>query len=331
MALTSVEDKNAPLPEKTGGEIRVTGLKKHFGEIKAVDGVDLSVKQGELFGLLGPNGAGKSTIIRILTTVLTPDNGTAFIAGLDLRKQRAEIRRFLGVCPQEIVIAETLTAEENVTFVAQMHGIPTPLAKQAASSLLSQLGIAGRKDRAKNFSGGMKRRLNLAMALVHKPKIIFLDEPTAGLDPQARRLVWDFIRDLKKTGSTVILTTHDMVEADALSDHIAIIDQGKIIAEGTPQDLKEKFGSGNILEVHFLHREDLDLVKEKLRALSFVTKVSDVNDRGLLISFTGGLKNFAATLQQGILQNINEVENISFRQNTLEDVFLHLTGRRLRE
>ncbi len=331
LALTTMENKGAPLETSAGVEISVKGLKKRFGEIKAVDGVDLQVKKGELFGLLGPNGAGKSTMIRMLTTVLRPDDGTASIAGLDLRKQRVEIRKFLGVCPQEIVIAETLTAEENVTFVAQMHGVPTAIAKRAAKDLLTLLGIAGRKDRAKNFSGGMKRRLNLAMALVHKPKIIFLDEPTAGLDPQARRLVWDFIRDLKKTGSTVILTTHDMVEADALSDHIAIIDQGKIIALGTPQELKEKFGTGNVLEIQLLHQEDVRVVKEKLQTLSFITKVSDVGDHGLLISFTGGLKNFATTLQQGILQNINEVENISFRQNTLEDVFLHLTGRRLRD
>ncbi|OLS13358.1 MAG: multidrug ABC transporter, ATPase component [Promethearchaeota archaeon CR_4] len=322
---------NVSVEPKEGVEINVRGLKKYFKEIKAVDGVDLQVKKGELFGLLGPNGAGKSTMIRMLTTVLTPDAGTAIIAGLDLRKQRVEIRKLLGVCPQEIVIVETLTAEENVTFVAQMHGIPTPLAKQAASRLLSQLNIAGRKDRAKNFSGGMKRRLNLAMALIHNPKIIFLDEPTAGLDPQARRLVWDFIRDLKNTGSTIILTTHDMVEADVLSDHIAIIDQGKIIAQGKPQELKEKFGTGNILEIQFLHQPDLDVVKEKLQTLPFITKVSDVGEQRVLVSFSGGLKNFVATLQQGIVEHINEVENISFRQNTLEDVFLHLTGRRLRE
>ncbi len=331
MTMTMMENKNVPPVTEGNVEIRVNDLKKHFREIKAVEGVDLEIKTGELFGLLGPNGAGKSTIIRMLTTVLTPDGGNASIAGLDLRKQREEIRKLLGVCPQEIVIAETLTAEENVTFVAQMHGIPTAKAKKAASTLLTQLGIAGRKDHAKNFSGGMKRRLNLAMALVHKPKIIFLDEPTAGLDPQARRLVWDFIHDLKSTGSTIILTTHDMVEADVLSDHIAIIDQGKIIAQGKPQELKEKFGTGNILEIQFLHQQDLDLVKHNVQGLPFITKVTDVGERRLLISFGGGLKNFATILQQGILEHINEVENISFRQNTLEDVFLHLTGRRLRE
>ena len=331
LAQTIIEDKNVAIDQNNEAEINVTGIKKYFGEIKAVDGVDLRVKKGELFGHLGPNGAGKSTIIRMLTTILTPDAGDARIVGLDLRKQRAEIRKFLGVCPQEIVIAETLNAKENVTFVGQMYGIPTPLAKQTATRLLSQLGIAGCKDRSKNLSGGMKRRLNLAMALVHKPRIIFLDEPTAGLDPQTRRLVWDFIRDLKNTGSTIILTTHDMVEADALSDRIAIIDQGKIIALGTPQVLKEQFGTGNILEIQLLHKEDLDLIKEKLRTLSFITKVTDASDQRLLISFAGGLKNFATILQRGILDHINEVENISFRQNTLEDVFLHLTGRRLRE
>ncbi len=332
MAISSPK-KIDPVISTASGDaiIEAKGLTKYFGQIKAVDGIDLRVQKGELFGLLGPNGAGKSTTIRMLTTVLRPDAGEIRIDGFDLGKQRASIRKLLGVCPQEIVIAEMLSAEENVMFVAQMHDIPATAAKQAANELLAQLGIAGRKDHAKNFSGGMKRRLNLAMALVHQPRLVFLDEPTAGLDPQARRLVWDFIRDLKGKGSTIILTTHDMVEADVLSDHIAIIDQGKIIAQGTPGELKEKYGSGNNLEIQFLHQDDLTLVNDRLKTLPFVMKVTDAGERRLSISFTGGLRNFVSLLQQGMIEHIDEVENIGLRQNTLEDVFLHLTGRRLRE
>lgn len=330
MATTAIETEPEPIMNVPGA-IVVSDLKKYFGAIKAVDGIDLEIQAGELFSLLGPNGAGKSTTIRMLTTVLTPDAGDASIAGLSLRKQRVKIRELLGVCPQEIAIAETLSAEENVTFVAQMHGIPKEEAKQAATTILTQLGIAGQKNHAKNFSGGMKRRLNLAMALVHNPKIIFLDEPSAGLDPQARLLLWDFIRDLKRRGATIILTTHDMAEAEALSDHVAIIDSGKIIARGTPRELKEQYGSGNILEVQFASQADLEQAKTQIESVPYVTKVTSFGENYLLVSFTGGLKNFIKILQAGVLEHINDVENLSFRQNTLEDVFLHLTGRRLRE
>jgi ABC-2 type transport system ATP-binding protein len=180
----------------------------------------------------------------------------------------------------------------------------------------------------------MQRRLNLAMALVFEPEILFLDEPTAGLDPQARRVVWDYIRDLKNKGITIILMTHDMVEADALSDRIAIIDQGKIIAQGTPTELKEKYGSDNTLEVSFLEQEDLEIVKHNLSTLSFVSNWKEIDKKEkktLLIAFQGGLKNFVKIIQHGFIQNVDEVENMKFRQNSLEDVFLNLTGNRLRD
>ncbi|MFX0081531.1 MAG: ABC transporter ATP-binding protein [Candidatus Hodarchaeota archaeon] len=314
--------------------IDIKDLKKHFKEVKAVDGVSLKIKKGELFSILGPNGAGKTTLVRMLTTVLTPTSGDAFIDGYSILTGKKEIVQIIGVCPQDITIYEVLRAEENVEFVAAMHGIPRKETKEKAIALLEKFGIAGRRDWSKHFSGGMQRRLNLAMALVFEPKILFLDEPSAGLDPQARRLVWDFIRDLKKEDITIILMTHDMQEADVLSDYVAIIDQGKIIAQGTPTELKEKYGSDNLLEVSFLNQEDVETAKKNLEKISFVADWKEYDKKGrktLLIPFQGGLKNLVKILQQGIIENIDEVENIKFRQNSLEDVFLNLTGRRLRD
>ncbi|MFW9878933.1 MAG: ABC transporter ATP-binding protein [Candidatus Thorarchaeota archaeon] len=314
--------------------IDIKDLKKYFKEVKAVDGVSLKIKKGELFSILGPNGAGKTTLVRMLTTVLTPTSGDAFIDDHSILTGKKEIVKIIGVCPQDITIYEVLRAEENVEFVAAMHGIPHKEAKVKTSSLLEKFGIAGRRDWAKNFSGGMQRRLNLAMALVFEPKILFLDEPSAGLDPQARRLVWDFIRDLKKEDITIILMTHDMQEADILSDHVAIIDQGKIIALGTPTELKEEFGSDNVLEISFVNQEDVETAKRNLEKITFVTDWKEYDKKGrktVLIPFQGGLKNLVKILQQGIIGNIDEVENIKFRQNSLENVFLNLTGRRLRD
>jgi ABC-2 type transport system ATP-binding protein len=314
--------------------IEIKDLKKHFKEVKAVDGVSLKIKKGELFSILGPNGAGKTTLVRMLTTVLTPTAGDAYINSHSILTEKKEIVKEIGVCPQTITIYDVLHAEENVEFVALMHGIPYKVAKEKAKKLLEDFGIAGRKDWSKRFSGGMKRRLNLAMALVSDPDILFLDEPTAGLDPQARRLVWDFIRDLKKKDITIILMTHDMVEADSLSDRVAIIDQGKIIAQGTPIELKERFGSDNVLEVSFVEQGDLDIVKINIENIPFTVNTSEVQKKGrktLLIAFHGGLKNLVKLLQQGFVENIDEVENMKFRQNSLEDVFLNLTGRRLRD
>ena len=314
--------------------LEIKDLKKHFKEVKAVDGVSLKIKKGELFSILGPNGAGKTTLVRMLTTVLTPTSGDAIVNGHSILKGKKEIVKAIGVCPQDITIYEVLRAEENVEFVAGMHGIPRKEAKDKVKKLLEKFGIAGRKDWSKHFSGGMQRRLNLAMALVFDPQILFLDEPTAGLDPQARRLVWDFIRDLKNKEITIILMTHDMVEADSLSDLVAIIDNGKIIAQGTPTELKEKYGSDNVLEVSFIKQEDLDLVKANIQNIPFVANWKEITRKErktLLISFQGGLKNLVKLLQQGLIDNIDEVENMKFRQNTLEDVFLNLTGRRLRD
>ena len=314
--------------------IEIKDIKKHFKEINAVDGISLKIRKGELFSILGPNGAGKTTLARMLTTVLTPTSGDALIKDFSILRNKDDIVKIIGVCPQDITIYDILRAEENVEFVAGMHGMSQKDTKEKTEKILEEFGIAGRRDWSKHFSGGMQRRLNLAMALVFDPEVLFLDEPTAGLDPQARRLVWDYIRDLKNKETTIILMTHDMVEAELLSDRIAIIDHGKIIAQGTPTELKEKYGNDNTLEISFLEQEHLEQVKEKIRKISFITNWKEIEKNGsktLVISFHGGLKNFINIIQLGFTENIENVEDLRFRQNSLEDVFLNITGRRLRD
>ncbi|MFX0043623.1 MAG: ABC transporter ATP-binding protein [Candidatus Hodarchaeota archaeon] len=307
--------------------IEVQNLKKAFNGIKAVDGISLKVRKGELFSLLGPNGAGKSTTIRMLTTVLKPTDGDARIKDYSLIKEKDEIKPLIGVCPQENVVFEALTAEDNVEFVGRMHGMDPADIKKRSKALLEKMNIAGRKKPAKSFSGGMKRRLSLVMSLIHQPQILFLDEPSAGLDPQARRLVWDFIKDLKKTGMTIILTTHDMIEADVLSDHIAIMDRGKIIASGTLEELKRSSHNGNILELSFSSKKELTQAKNKLEQMDKVKKITIMENNKLIISFTGGINTF----KREILPKVEMFRTLHFREDSLEDIFLKLTGRGLRD
>ncbi|MFW9880551.1 MAG: ABC transporter ATP-binding protein [Candidatus Thorarchaeota archaeon] len=307
--------------------IEVLDLEKSFNDIKAVDGINFKIRKGELFSLLGPNGAGKSTTIRMLTTVLKPTNGNARIKDYSLIEEKNKIKPLIGVCPQENVVFGALTAEDNVDFVGRMHGMDPAEIKKRSKNLLKKMNIAGRKKPVKSFSGGMKRRLNLIMSLIHQPQILFLDEPTAGLDPQARRLVWDFIKELKNTGMTIILTTHDMIEADALSDHIAIMDQGKIIAFGSLDELKSSSSNGNILEFSFSSKKALIEAKDKLEQIDNVKSISEMENYKLVISFSGGIETF----KQEILQEIESFKTLHFREDSLEDIFLKLTGRGLRD
>ncbi len=310
--------------------IEIHDLKKIFEDVKAVDGISINIKKGELFSLLGPNGAGKTTLVRMLTTTLTPTSGEAKIKDFSLKKDKKDIVKFIGICPQENVIYDKLTAEENVIFIAQLHGISLIEAKKKCSILLEKLGIAGKKRWAKKFSGGMKRRLNLAMSIIHEPQIIFLDEPSAGLDPQARRLVWDFIKAMKAQGKTIILMTHDMVEAEALSDHVAIIDQGKVIAFGTPKELKDQYGGDNILEIKINNQNQMEQIQQEMKDLPFILETKIIEEQTLNIAFTGGMENYLKLLQE-ISSKLNDIEDMRVRQNSLEDVFLNLTGRRLRD
>lgn len=307
--------------------IEVQDLKKIFDDVRAVDGISFKIRRGELFSLLGPNGAGKSTTIRMLTTVLKPTSGNARISEYSLIKEKNKIKPLIGVCPQENVVFGALKAEDNVEFVGRMHGMDSAVIKERMKVLLEKMNIAGRKKPVKSFSGGMKRRLTLVMSLINEPEILFLDEPTAGLDPQARRLVWDFIKELKTTGMTIILTTHDMIEADSLSDHIAIMDQGKVIAFGTLDELKSSMSNGNIIEFSFSSKAALIQAKDKLEQIKNVKSIKEMQHNKLVISFTGGIDTF----KNKILQKAESFKALHFREDSLEDIFLKLTGRGLRD
>ena len=311
--------------------IETQDLTKIYDGNAVVDHLNFQVTEGELLSLLGPNGAGKSTTINMLTTILKPDDGTALIKGFDIKKNKKQIREIIGVTPQELVFYDELTARENLVFFGQMHYIPKKQLKVEAEKILEKLGLAERRDKSKNFSGGMKRRLNMAINMIMNPEILFLDEPTAGLDPQARHVVWDYIGEVKQQGRTIILTTHDMHEAEILSDRVIIIDNGKIIAVGTPDELKEKYSERNVLEIKFKDDSKIEDLKEKLKPLEFVKEILVNEDKSASIFFDGGIINFTKILNQEIVTDVKELEMMNLRQNTLEDVFLKLTGRRLRD
>jgi ABC-2 type transport system ATP-binding protein len=230
--------------------IMVENLVKRFEDVTAVDGISLQVKKGELFGLLGPNGAGKTTTINILCGLTKPTSGTAKVVGFDVQKEKAKVKAFLGVCPQETAIYPYLTGAENVDLFGNLYAMDKNILKMRRAMLLEKMGLAGdAKRKAEKYSGGMKRRLSLILALIHDPQIAFLDEPTVAMDPQSRHAVWDFIKDLKKEDKTIILTTHYMEEAEALCDRVGIMDHGKLIALGTPRDLISKNKVKNLEEV----------------------------------------------------------------------------------
>jgi ABC-2 type transport system ATP-binding protein len=230
--------------------IVIDNLTKRFEDVIAVNGLSLEIEKGELFGLLGPNGAGKTTVINVLCGLLEPTSGSVRVGGYDVQKEPKRVKEMIGVCVQETAVYPYLTGRENVELFGNLHAMSKERLRKNTDELLEKIGL--REDarrRVGKYSGGMKRRINLIMALVHDPEIAFLDEPTVAMDPQSRHAVWDFIRELKKRGKTVILTTHYMEEAEELCDRVGIIDRGKLIALGSPDQLKEKFGVKNLEEV----------------------------------------------------------------------------------
>ncbi|MFX1346414.1 MAG: ABC transporter ATP-binding protein [Promethearchaeota archaeon] len=308
--------------------IETKKLKKYFGDIHAVDGIDLQVPKGTLFGFLGPNGAGKTTTISMLSTVLPPTSGEATILGNDIRKDKNKIKEIIGVCPQEIVLYERLSARENINLIAKMHQLKKADYKEKTDDLLGRMNLLDRADSlVKTYSGGMRRRVNVLMAVIHDPEIVIFDEPTAGLDPQSRRVVWDFIRDFQKKNATIILTTHNMEEADDLSDELIIIDYGKIIAQGTPKELKGKLGKGDIIEFKVKEQVNREATIERLKKLDFVKWVKSVGKRRIILNGLDGLRRINEIIDAVEIKMLD----ISIRNNTLEDVFIDLTGRRLRD
>jgi ABC-2 type transport system ATP-binding protein len=308
--------------------IETQAITKKFDGFTAVDGLSLQVKRGEVFGFLGPNGAGKTTSIKMMVGLLKPTSGQVKIDGQDMRKLDKGI---IGVCPQELVLWDNLTCAESLKLMGDMYQVPKAITEERVKMLLDDLFLTDKVDTlVKNLSGGMKRRLNLALGLVHHPEIVVLDEPSEGLDPQSRRVLWEYIRKLRDDeGKTVILTTHLMDEADRLSDRVAIIDHGKLLRLDTPKNLKKEIGEGDIVEITLSDPGKITEVTEALKEIEDVLSVFEadgkVNLRGL---------NALSKLPQ-ILENLEKksinVADISMRHNTLEDVFIYLTGTSLRE
>ena len=307
--------------------IESVGLTRKFGDLVAVDHVNFKVEEGELWGLLGPNGAGKTTTVNMLCCLLAPTDGTAKVGGHDIQKEAGEISKLIGFCPQEATVFERLTGRENVELIGKMHKMPKVELKKKTDELLEKIGLAERADdQVITYSGGMKRRLDLIMALVHDPPILFLDEPTLGLDPAVRRAVWDFIMELKERKKTVVMTTHYMEEADELCDRVAIIDYGKIIVEDPPSRLKEKAGKGDVIEMEFTGKAEPAV--KRLRNLKFVRTVDTVENR-LVVVAEAGISRLGKIIEVTTKAGV-KVGRVSHKENTLEDVFIHLTGRRLR-
>jgi len=311
--------------------LKTDHLEKHFGSLAAVTDLNLEVYQGEIFGFLGPNGAGKTTSINMICGLLKPDGGQVFLNGRSVISGSAEVHRMIGVCPQNIVLWNKLTCLEQLIFMGAMYGVSRQVARQRGIELLSILGLEEKTNKlAATLSGGMQRRLNLIMALVHDPQILVLDEPEAGLDPQSRILVREYIRNWAgHEGRTVILTTHNMDEADRMADRVAIMDQGKLLVVDTPGSLKRRLGEGDVLEIDLLenNREARQCAVEDIRRM-----IPDASMPGNVL--TARTVNLAAKLP-AILDVIKssgvQIGEIRLHENTLEDVFISLTGRRLRE
>jgi ABC-2 type transport system ATP-binding protein len=305
--------------------IEITDLCKTFGSFKAVDNLTLKVKQGEIFGLLGPNGSGKTTTINMVSGLSLPTSGTVRVMGYDVRHEARKVRQILGSVPQETALYEELTAWANMDFHADLFGIPRKEKKERITRILELVQLLDRKNsRVGTFSGGMKRRLALGRALLHEPQLIYLDEPTLGVDVQARRVIWDYILSLREQGKTVLITTNYLEEAQALCERLAIIDQGKLIAVDTPQHLKQTYG-GSVIELETA--QPIAAVND-IRALEGVKEV--VQDKAHLKITTEGTSNVVPQIIN-IASQEGDIRDISVREPNLDEIFLRLTGTELRD
>ena len=308
--------------------IQVKDLHKSFGELKAVQGVSFEVQQGEIFSLLGPNGAGKTTTISMLSCLLRPDAGDALIMGHSIRGDQMGVKSVLGVVPQEIALYEDMSARENLTFWGKMYGLRGALLKTRVNEVLEVIGLADRaKEFIKKYSGGMKRRVNIGIALLHKPQVIFMDEPTVGIDPQSRRSILDSVLSLKKEGTTVLYTTHYMEEAQELSDHIAIMDNGKLIASGTHEELVRIVGAMDRITVTI--NTESAKVLETWKAARGVKQVTA--EDGTLVVLADDSNKVLPRLFETAAASGVRITSVAIQEPNLETVFLHLTGKALRD
>jgi ABC-2 type transport system ATP-binding protein len=304
----------------TTSAIAASGLRKAYGDKIVLDGIDLDVRAGTVFSLLGPNGAGKTTTVNVLTTLITADGGTARVAGHDVATEARAVRAVIGVTGQFAAVDDLLTGRENLQLMADLHHLRADEGKRVVASLLERFDLAESAQKmAATYSGGMRRKLDLAMTLVTRPQIIFLDEPTTGLDPRSRRMMWDIVRELVADGVTVFLTTQYLEEADQLADRIAVLDRGRLVAEGTPGELKRQV-PGSDVRLRFADIASLDAAE---RVLAGSTR----DDEALTLRFPGdgGVKSLRALLDR-LDEHSIDVEEFSVHTPDLDDVFLSLTG-----
>lgn len=305
--------------------IQVTSVSKSFGKVHALEKVSLQVKTGSVTALLGPNGAGKTTLVKILTTLSTPDEGSVRVAGLDAVKDAQQLRSVIGLAGQYAAVDEILSGRENLEMVARLYQLSQRDSKTRATELLKQFNLEDAADRTlKTYSGGMRRRLDLAASLVIKPKVLFLDEPTTGLDPRSRFGMWNVIRELVKSGTTVLLTTQYLEEADQLADAIFVIDRGHIIAQGTPDELKRKVG-GEVLELHVAKHEEAQKVAEVIKPLGTEAPVVDEETGIVTMSTPTGTSVLVEGIRRLDAAHLS-ILDVTLRRPSLDDVFMKLTG-----
>ncbi len=305
-------------------------LKKSFGDVEAVKGISFEVYRGEIFSLLGPNGAGKTTTISMISCLLEPTSGSAVVDGHAIPGDEMAVRRAIGVVPQEIALYDTLTARQNLSFWGQMYGMGGKELKRRIEEVLEQTGLTDRaKDRVQTYSGGMKRRLNIGVGLLHQPKLLFMDEPTVGIDPQSRRQILDGVLELKDAGMTVLYTTHYMEEAEELSDRVGIIDRGELIAVGTQDELTRMVGEQETLVLHVDEDYDHDAANTAYLKTPGVVHVVSTNGETVL-NVSDASETLPGVVTAGNRAGVH-IRSVDIEEPNLEAVFLHLTGRALRD
>jgi len=303
---------------------------KHFGDVKALDGVSIAAKTGQVLGLLGPNGAGKTTLVRILTTLLRPDKGNVSVGGVNVLRDKQQVREIIGLAGQSTSVDEIMTGRENLVMVSRLYHMPRRQARQRAQELLEQFDLTDAADRpVKTYSGGMRRRLDLAASIVARPRILFLDEPTTGLDPRTRIAMWETIRMLVSDGATLLLTTQYLEEADELADTIVVIDHGKVIAEGTADELKANMAA-DFIDITVANAQETAKATQLLEKLSTETPSTDDSRGHISLAVGSGAQSIAEVVRLLDAENIHIAE-LNLRRPSLNDVFLSITGKEVIE
>lgn len=310
--------------------LQAINLVRKFGDLTAVDNVSFTIQEGEIFSLLGPNGAGKTTTISMLSTLLAPTSGDAQINGFSIKNDNMQVRKYIGIVPQEVALYDDLTALENLQYWGKLYDLKGRELDQRVDVVLEQIGLSDRaKDRVKTYSGGMKRRVNIAAGLLHKPKLLFMDEPTVGIDPQSRRKILDMVKELNQQGMAILYTTHYMEEAQELSDRVGIIDHGKLIAVGTQEELTQQVGETDSIRILTDAMDDLPAIAAKLQGFDAITRII-VEETGLNLITNDAESSLAPIINQASQAGAH-IKSIEIIEPNLETVFLHLTGRALRD